>query len=288
MANIRGYEVDIMAWNEIRVQLLDQEIVRPQPIPTVEEAKRAFGNHPVSYRYCFSSTAINGSPNLDGAAGASSFENMFRGTNITTAPGLPTMAEGGTMENMFLFTNITIPPVIPLNASNLSGSFASCYNLRTLPSIPATVTNLYKAFTGRGSIRNCDAVIRATSLSDYTDALDGARYVKLYGDQYVCEALAATGYQCSWQSWYDPIPAVTDRGQGSRTTAEDMTRMVRNGVLAVESYVPGRMNYMNGDIVRQDEWNALIEAAQSIDPSITYSSHYENLNKIEAAFESAL
>ena len=67
-----------------------------------------------------------------------------------------------------------------------------------------------------------------------------------------------------------------------------MTRMVRNGALAVNAYAPGRMVYQQGDIVREDEWIALVEAAQTIDPTITLSTHYSNLNKIEAAFDSAL
>jgi hypothetical protein len=64
--------------------------------------------------------------------------------------------------------------------------------------------------------------------------------------------------------------------------------MVRNGALAVSSYAPGRMVYSQGDIFRADEWNALVEAAQTIDPTVTYSTNYANLNKIEAAFDSAL
>lgn len=135
-----------------------------------------------------------------------------------------------------------------------------------------------------------EMIIRGTPAA-YTDALNGTvQPITLYGDQAVCQAVAATANNsnASWSAWYDPVPAVTNRGQGSYTTAADMTRMVRNGALAVSTYSPGRMVYQQGDIVRADEWNALVEAAQTIDPTITYSTVYTNLNKIEAAFDSAL
>ena len=135
-----------------------------------------------------------------------------------------------------------------------------------------------------------EMVVRGT-LTSYSSMFYGTtKPITLYGDKTLCEALAATADHAnvSWSAWYDPVPAVTDRGQGSYTTADDMTRMVRNGVLAVSSYAPGRMVYHQGDIVREDEWNALVEAAQTIDPTVTYSTVYSNLNKIEAAFDSAL
>ena len=114
--------------------------------------------------------------------------------------------------------------------------------------------------------------------------------ITLYGERSICETLAATANNgnATWAPWYDPTPAVTDRGQGSYTTAADITRMVRNGALAVSSYAPGRMVYRQGDIVRADEWEALVEAAQTIDPTVTLSTHYSNLNKIEKAFDDAL
>ena len=133
--------------------------------------------------------------------------------------------------------------------------------------------------------------IRTTSLTEYRGALrNTVNPITIYGDQALCEAVAATATNgnASWKPWYEPVPAVTDRGQGSYTTADDMTRMVRNGVLAVDSYAPGRMVYHQGDIVREDEWEALVEAAQTIDPTVTMSTHYTNLNKIEKAFDDAL
>ena len=138
-----------------------------------------------------------------------------------------------------------------------------------------------------------EMVVRSTSLYSYsvTDAFkDTVKPITLYGKQTTCERLAETANNgnVTWSAWYDPVPAVTDRGPGSYTTATDMTRMVRNGALAVDSYAPGRMVYQQGDIVREDEWNALVEAAKTIDPTVSYSSNYANLNKIEAAFASVL
>ena len=192
----------------------------------------------------------------------------------------------------FLSSGIIIPPLIPNRAILANGMFHNCASLKSPASIPSNVTNIssiyYKCVNLSGEL-----VIRPTSIS-YGNRLNALKYtekpITIYGEKTLCEAIAATANNsnASWSPWYDPVPAVTDRGQGSRTTAADMTRMVRNGVLAVSSYAPGRMVYQQGDIVRADEWNALVEAAQTIDPSVTYSTHYTNLNKIEKAFDDAL
>lgn len=182
-------------------------------------------------------------------------------------------------------------PVIPISDTDKGANymFSGCTSLLAPCSIPSSDKAITQIFNGCSSMAG-EMIIRSTPTS-YSNALkDTVKPITLYGDQAVCQALAATANNgnASWSAWYDPEPAVTNRGQGSYTTAEDITRMVRNGALAVSSYAPGRMRYQQGDIVREDEWNALVEAAQTIDPTVTYSSHYANLNKIEAAFDSAL
>lgn len=180
-------------------------------------------------------------------------------------------------------------PVIQHGTKYLSYFFRYCSSLLCPVSIPATVRGIRSLYEGCTALDG-EMVVRATP-STITDALKNtAGSITLYGDQATCEAIAATAENgnAAWSAWYAPTPAVTNRGQGSFTTAADMTRMVRNGALAVSTYAPGRMVYQQGDIVREDEWNALVEAAQTIDPTVTYSTHYANLNKIEAAFDSAL
>ena len=180
-------------------------------------------------------------------------------------------------------------PVIQDGTKYLSYFFRNCSSLLSPASLPSTVKNIRSMYEGCTAMAG-EMVVRATPTT-ITDAMkDTAGSITLYGEQATCEAIAATasGGNASWSAWYDPVPAVTNRDQGSYTTAADITRMVRNGALAVDTYAPGRMIYQQGDIVREDEWNALIEAAQTIDPTVTYSTHYANLNKIEAAFDSAL
>jgi hypothetical protein len=179
-------------------------------------------------------------------------------------------------------------PVIHPGTKYLSYMFRGCSSLLYPVSIPATVKGIRSVYEGCSAMAG-EMIVRATPTT-ITDALkDTIGDITLYGDKATCEAIAATsGGNASWSAWYAPVAAVTDREPGSYTTAADITRMVRNGALAVSSYAPGRMVYQQGDIVRDDEWNALVEAAQTIDPTVTYSTNYANLNKIEAAFDSAL
>ena len=180
-------------------------------------------------------------------------------------------------------------PVIQPGTKYMYYFFRNCSGLLYPVSIPASVKGLRRAYENCAAMAG-EMIVRATP-TNTGDALKGTTgAITLYGDQAVCETIAATAENgnAAWAAWYDPVPAVTNRGPGSYTTAADMTRMVRNGALAVDTYAPGRMVYQAGDIVRQDEWDALVEAAQTIDPTVTYSTIYTNLNKIEAAFESAL
>lgn len=212
-------------------------------------------------------------------------------TAMTVAPALPKV---NNLEEVFDdCPSLLIPAVIPTSVQYAEGTYLDCVALKNPVSIPKNVTKVSSLFEGCTNIKG-ELVFRPTS---YPSGSYGSDFLKnttqtitIYGDQAVCEAAAATANNgnAQWSAWYDPVPAVTNRGQGSYTTAADMTRMVRNGALAVSTYAPGRMVYQQGDIVRADEWNALVEAAQTIDPTITYSTVYTNLNKIEAAFDSAL
>lgn len=259
-------------------------------LPTPEEANAILGESGIPVRYgatfddCLNMKAGPRIPE-----GAEQFSDVFSDSGLVIPPSIPVSPSAST----YIFescASLVQPPVIANGMANLSHWFDGCSSLQYGPSIPASVTSLYYTF------RNCtdmtgEMIIRPSSISSYTQAFRGTtKPITLYGDQTLCNTLAATSNNSnvSWSAWYDPVPAVTNRGQGSYTTAADMTRMVRNGALAVDTFAPGRMVYQQGDIVREDEWNALVEAAQTIDPTVTYSTHYANLNKIEAAFDSAL
>lgn len=260
------------------------------PLPTPEEANDVMGESgtPVRYGNTFGD-CINMKAGPRIPDGAEQFSDVFSGSGLVIPPSIPVSSSNST----YIFENcasLIQPSVIAKGISNLSHWFDGCGSLQYGPSIPASVNSLYYTF------RNCtnmtgEMIIRPSSISSRTQAFRGTtKPITLYGDQSLCESLAATSTNSnvSWSDWYDPVPAVANRGQGSFTTAADMTRMVRNGALAVNTYAPGRMVYSQGDIVREDEWKALVEAAQTIDPTVTYSTHYANLNKIEAAFDSAL
>jgi len=180
-------------------------------------------------------------------------------------------------------------PVIPEGIKDTPCFFRGCTSLAAPSSLPKSVSYMKNMFEGCSAMTG-EMIVRRTS-GTVTDALKNTvKPITLYGDQSFCSSIAATANNgnAAWAPWYDPIPAVTNRGPGAYTTAADMTRMVRNGALAVNTYAPGRMVYQTGDIVREDEWLALVEAAKTIDPTVTTSTNYANLNKIEAAFDSAL
>ena len=209
---------------------------------------------------------------------------------LTIPPKLPAIGYG-----YYAFegcSSLIQAPVIQNGATFYRYCFRYCTSLAAPASIPYTMRSFSSFYEGCTAMAG-EMTVRTTpsSQSAYANALkDTAGQIIIYGDKSVCEAIAATANNgnASWQPWYQPEPAVTDRGQGSFTTAADMTRMVRNGALAVSTYAPGRMVYRPGDIVREDEWDALVAAAQTIDPTVTKSTVYTNLNKIEAAFDSAL
>ena len=264
-------------------------------IPTKEELEVLFGasGFIIDVSDCFEDCAsMIASPKLpeevrDGSSFTGISESFMNCTSLVIPPKIPGPEYGyRTFQNC---TALKQAPVIQSGAKYYQYFFRYCSSLAAPASIPATLKyfrSIYEECTAMAG----ELVVRGTP-SSYTDALKNTvGNIIIYGDRSVCESVAATANNgnASWQPWYDPVPAVTNRGPGSYTTAADITRMVRNGALAVNTYAPGRMVYQHGDIVREDEWNALVEAAQTIDPTVTYSTHYANLNKIEAAFDSAL
>ena len=262
-------------------------------VPTPEQSRAFFDadeTTPVHYDDLFVSSDCIVSPRLP--EGADRFSFCFsRCSYLEIAPAVPDANSSGENDYMFQYcTSLKQPALIPKTMTDVRYWYRGCTSLLYPVSIPASVDYINLIYDGCTNVSG-EMVVRPSSLTGKSNALrDTTQQITLYGDRTLCESIAATANNgnAQWSAWYDPIPAVTDRGVGSRTTAEDMTRMVRNGVLAVPTYAPGRMRYQQGDIVRIDEWNALVEAAQTIDPTVTYSTNYSNLNKIEAAFDSAL
>lgn len=218
---------------------------------------------------------------------------LYNCSALLVAPKLPKTIgashEGDYTDGFIYCSSLITASQIPQSAKKIGYLFYRCESLKTAASIPPNVETMSAIYRKCTSLEG-EFCIRPQTLTYAYALTDTTKPITIYGDQTLCEAVAATANNgnASWQPWYDPVPAVTDRGQGSYTTADDMTRMVRNGVLAVDTYAPGRMVYHQGDIVREDEWEALVEAAQTIDPTVTMSTHYTNLNKIEKAFDDAL
>jgi len=268
-------------------------------IPTEEEANEEFGTHglPLRLNFIFKGcTNMIASPKLPSKAvcnGTLSSQGLFYNcSELVIAPMVPRDYIGATKSLIATFygcSKLIQAPVIPIGITNASYMFQDCAKLKKTVSLPASITNVSYLYRNATDVSG-EMIVRGSPVNHVYTFRDTTKPITLYGDQATCETLAATANNgnAAWSPWYDPVPAVTDRGQGSYTTAADMTRMVRNGALAVDTYAPGRMVYQQGDIVREDEWIALVEAAQTIDPTITLSTHYANLNKIEAAFDSAL
>lgn len=289
---LRGYQ--ILYYDELQSPYIQVKVSADQDVylstPTPEEARGAFdlgSETNVVYNSLFSGKSTTAYPRIP--TGGGSYQNYFKGSGVVIAPAIPK----GDLSVYYMFrdcTSLKQPALIPRTARGVERVYSGCTSLQYPVSIPdfaaGSLTHFYENCTNMTG----EFVCRRTSGS-VTDCLkDTTKPITIYGDKTKCEAIAATANNgnAQWSAWYDPIPAVTDRGAGSRTTAADMTRMVRNGVLAVPTYAPGKMAYQQNDIVRIDEWNALVEAAQTIDPTVTYSTNYSNLNQIEAAFDSAL
>lgn len=80
-------------------------------------------------------------------------------------------------------------------------------------------------------------------------------------------------------AWITPV--TNRKNEKTRTTASDFNRICGNANIAFGTAL--KTDWTVNDIVDATTWNALIEAARSVDNSITNSSHYKNLNKIEYA-----
>ena len=293
----------------VRRALLSSRVYFYIEVPDENKNQKTFSNFPtyaemisaleeipdvISLYHCFyQCNNLAASPNLNDIsepAGITLNTNyIFNESGIKISPQLlPRWSPGAFLDCI----NLLQPPTIPRGAdfNTIAYFFSGCSSLLYPPSIPQQVTRANEAFLNCQNVSG-EFIVRMTTASNIDDMLNGTtKPLTLYGDKTVCEAIAATATNgnAAWAPWYDPTPAVTDRGQGSFSTADDITRMVRNGALAVSSYAPGRMVYHKGDIVRADEWEALVEAAQTIDPTVTLSTHYANLNKIEKAFDDAL
>ena len=257
-------------------------------VPTVSEAREAFGvsdSIEVTYINLFQNITNAAFPRIP--EGGKTYQNVFRGSGVVIAPSIP---PGRSLYYLFRgCASLLQPAVIPKTALNIVDIYRGCSSMLYPVSIP-DVTG-YKRYLYEGCANMAGEFVCRAKSGVYSSFLkDTVKPIIVYGSKSIGEAIAASANNgnASWQPWYDPVPAVTNRGPNSYTTAEDITRMVRNGALAVDTYAPGRMVYNRGDIVREDEWNALGEAAQTIDPTVTYSTVYSNLNKIEAAFDSAL
>ena len=298
MAYIREYyagEVTLSGRTVGRVNCRDNDpsITRFSPIPTLEEVRAVFGNQieGLDLWGCFNpneyAKALPKAPPVDTIIRC---DSMYSYTDILVAPPLPKMACESPLDGC---SKMKIPAVIPKEITDANHFYADCEALLYPVSLHKDITEVDYMYRGCTNITG-EMILRMSSYPSGSDGRymfrDTTKEIILYGDKTVCEAAAATAnnHNATWAPWYDPVPAVTDRGQGSFTTADDITRMVRNGALAVSSYAPGRMVYHRGDIVRADEWEALVEAAQTIDPTVTLSTHYANLNKIEKAFDDAL
>ena len=268
------------------------------PFPTKEECNEAFGTTGIdlSFESTFLSArnTLLASPKFPGEVdtlGYSTGGCFVQCSRLVIPPKLPRVLNrnNGCRYVFWNCSSLMQPALIPDGAEDVYYMYRGS-GIMTPTSIPTGVKYMSAIYRGCTSLGG-EFCIKSTSMSSYSNALrDTVKPITIYGDRSVCEAVAATANNgnASWSAWYEPETPVTNRGQGSRTTAEDMTRMVRNGALAVPSYAPGRMVYQRGDIVREDEWDALVAAAQTIDPTVTASTRYDNLNKIEAAFGSAL
>ncbi len=298
MATIREYDVQESTQLGPTVASIDSRdndpaITRFSPIPTLEEVRAVLGDQieGLDLWGCFNpnsyAKALPKAPPVDTIVRC---DAMYSYTAILVAPPMPKMACDAPLDGC---RSMLIPAVIPKEITDLNNFYDECNALLWPVSVHSGATDVNNMYDACYNVTG-EMIIR---LSVYPSSYHGrymfrdtVKEIVLYGDRSVCEAAAATANNnnVTWAPWYDPTPAVTDRGQGSYTTADDITRMVRNGALAVSSYAPGRMVYHQGDIVRSDEWEALVEAAQTIDPTVTLSTHYTNLNKIEKAFDDAL
>jgi hypothetical protein len=144
---------------------------------------------------------------------------------------------------------------------------------------------MYRAFYSCTSLTG-DIDIK-TVTADYTDAFYGTvQPITIHGysaDYLQAVADTSPNNNITIDVVAEWLGAVTDRANAqTRTTAEDMKRIASD--MAYLGGVPVKLVYTPNDIVTETEWAAIIAFAQSLDPTITDSTRYDNLNKIEQAF----
>ena len=84
-------------------------------------------------------------------------------------------------------------------------------------------------------------------------------------------------------AWTTPV---TNRpNERTRTTYADMNRITNNMIELGGS--PVKASYTDADIVTLAEWTAIVSFARSWDKTITMSSRFDNLNKIEQVMADA-
>lgn len=83
-------------------------------------------------------------------------------------------------------------------------------------------------------------------------------------------------------AWIEPV---TNRVAGSRTTYEDLNRICNN--LLEKGFVLTKSVYFEGDFVTDSEWSDIVRFAKRGDSTVTNSTLYSNLNKLEAAIINA-
>lgn len=303
-----SYEVD-GGWIAI-IHVIDSTRASYGVIPTVAEVRTATGNSSIigiDIQSCFwNCTNMVTSPDIpDNVYGR--LDSTFHGcTSLTTAPRLPSVsALSGTFEGC---TALTTPPTIPSTVTSMNMTFNGCTSLTSAPAIPEGVTSLSRTFDGCTSLTT-GANIPSTvtymyrmyhDCSALTGDIDIRTNTATYGDMFLGTTQPITIHGLSptyLQAIADTSPlgnitidavaewlgAVTDRANANtRTKAEDMQRIVAD--MAYLGGVPVKLVYTSNDIVTETEWAAIIAFAQSLDPTITDSTRYDNLNKIEQAF----
>lgn len=314
MATIRDYQTTGQyrtdgGWIAI-VHVIDKTKVSYGVIPTLAEVRAATGDSSIigiDIQGCFwNCTNMVTAPDIpDNVYGelASTFHGC---TSLTSAPRLPSVK--GLSSTFEGCTALIDPPAIPSTVTSMIMAFYGCTSLTSAPTIPDGVTSLSRAFDGCTSLTT-GANIPSTVTSMYkmyhdctslTGNIDIKTNTASYGDMFLGTTLPITIHGLSptyLQAIADTSPlgnitidavaewlgAVTDRANANtRTTANDMQRIVAD--MAYLGGVPVKLVYTPNDIVTETEWAAIIAFAQSLDPTITDSTRYDNLNKIEQAF----
>lgn len=310
MATVRDYNLPAYSGTTAVVQVIDRTKASYAALPTLAECRSALGVpsiDSINLASCFyNCTNMTIAPTLPDYVTEMSgaFENC---TSLTTAPTIPTRVTSlweafkgctslttaptipsGITLMMGTFrgcTALTTAPTIPEGVTSLANTFYGCTALTTGANVPSTVTTMYRMYNGCSALTG-DIDIR-TNTANYTEMFLGTiQPITIHGlSPTYLQAIADTSPlgNITIDAVAEWLGAVTDRANANtRTTAEDMQRIVAD--MAYLGGVPVKLVYTPNDIVTDIEWAAIIAFAQSLDPSITDSTRYDNLNKIEQAF----